>query len=91
MSKKKRVLSGNRPTGRLHWGNYFGATRNWVDIQDEYDCYYFVADWHALTTSYDRSGEVGNDVREILADWLAVGLDPKKCTIFVQSWVPEHA
>jgi tryptophanyl-tRNA synthetase len=91
MSLKKRVLSGNRPTGRLHWGNYFGALRNWIEIQDEYECYYFVADWHALTTGYENSREIFPSIKEILKDWLSCGLDPKKSTIFLQSWVPEHA
>ncbi len=91
MSDKKIVLSGNRPTGKLHWGNYFGALRNWVDIQDQYECYYFVADWHALTTGYDRTQEIAPAVVDVLKDWCAAGLDPDRCTIFIQSWVPEHA
>lgn len=91
MSEKKRVLSGNRPTGRLHWGNYFGALRNWIDIQDKYDCYYFVADWHALTTGYEDTKEIFPSIKEILKDWLASGLDPDEAKIFIQSWVPEHA
>ena len=91
MSDKKRVVSGIRPTGPLHWGNYFGALRNWVDLQDRYDCFYFIADWHALTTSYDRSSELFPAVKEVLKDWLAVGLNPEKSVIFIQSWVPEHA
>lgn len=91
MSKKKRVLSGNRPTGKLHWGNYFGALKNWVELQDKYDCFYFVADWHALTTGYEHPEEIAPSVIDVLKDWLAAGLDPKKSVIFVQSWVPEHA
>jgi len=91
MAAKKRILSGNRPTGRLHWGNYFGALKNWVGLQDEYDCYYFVADWHALTTGYEHTEGICESVKEVLKDWLAAGLDPKKSTIFIQSWVPEHA
>jgi len=91
MAKRKRILSGNRPTGRLHWGNYFGALTNWIKLQDEYDCFYFVADWHALTTGYDRVAEIAPSVKDVLKDWLAAGLDPKKSTIFIQSWVPEHA
>ncbi len=88
---KKRVLSGNRPTGKLHWGNYFGALKNWVTLQDEYDCFYFIADWHALTTGYERTDEIIPSVVEVMKDWLACGLDPKKSTIFIQSLVPEHA
>jgi tryptophanyl-tRNA synthetase len=88
---RKRILSGNRPTGRLHWGNYFGALRNWVRQQDEYDCFYFIADWHALTTSYEDTKGIASSVTEVLKDWLAAGLDPEKSDIFIQSWVPEHA
>ncbi|HPW45948.1 MAG TPA: tryptophan--tRNA ligase [bacterium] len=91
MQSQRRVLSGNRPTGKLHWGNYFGALKNWVDIQDDYECFYFIADWHSLTTGYEESGEIFPLMEEILKDWIACGLDPKKSTIFVQSWVPEHA
>lgn len=91
MSHKKRVLSGNRPTGKLHWGNYFGALKNWVELQGEYDCHYFVADWHALTTGYEHPEEIAPAVVDVLKDWLAAGLDPAKSTIFIQSWVPEHA
>jgi len=91
MSEKKRVLSGNRPTGKLHWGNYFGALKNWVKLQDEYDCFYFIADWHALTTGYENTSEIEPAIKDVLKDWFAVGIDPKKSTIFVQSWVPEHA
>ena len=91
MSPKKRVLSGNRPTGKLHWGNYFGALRNWVELQKEYDCHYFIADWHALTTGYEHPEEIAPSEIDVLKDWLAAGLDPKQSTIFIQSWVPEHA
>lgn len=91
MAKRKRILSGNRSTGKLHWGNYFGALKNWVKLQDEYDCFYFVADWHALTTGYDRVETICPSVKDVLKDWLAAGLDPKKSVIFIQSWVPEHA
>ena len=91
MSHKKRVLSGNRPTGKLHWGNYFGALKNWVSLQDDYECLYFVADWHALTTGYEHPEEIAPAVVDVLKDWLAAGLDPGKSTIFIQSWVPEHA
>ncbi len=80
-----------RPTGRLHIGHYFGALSNWIRMQEEYDCFYFVADWHALTTHYADTSEVARNTFEIATDWLAAGLDPEKCTIFVQSLVPEHA
>ena len=85
------VLSGLRPTGRVHLGNYFGAVRNWVGLQDRYRCYYFVADWHALTTDYADPANVRKATFEATADWLAAGLDPAKSTIFVQSEVKEHA
>ncbi|MCL6481099.1 MAG: tryptophan--tRNA ligase [Firmicutes bacterium] len=88
---RKRVLSGMRPTGRLHIGHYFGALENWLKLQEQYDCYYFVADWHALTTDYADTLQVAQHRIEIVTDWLAVGLDPQKCTLFVQSWVPAHA
>jgi len=80
-----------RPTGRLHIGHYFGALKNWVKLQDQYDCFYFVADWHALTTDYTDASQVARNTIEIGTDWLAAGLDPAKCTLFVQSQVPEHA
>ncbi|MGC1767497.1 MAG: tryptophan--tRNA ligase [Candidatus Acidiferrales bacterium] len=91
MSKRKRVLSGMRPTGRLHLGNYFGALQNWLKLQDEYDCFYFVADWHALTTHYEDTASIAENTRQVATDWLAVGLDPAKSTLFVQSQVLEHA
>ncbi|MFH0799202.1 MAG: tryptophan--tRNA ligase [Pseudomonadota bacterium] len=90
-SNKKRVLSGVRPTGKLHWGNYFGALRNWVELQEKYECFYAVADWHALTTGYEHPEEIFPAVVDVLKDWMAAGLDPAKSTIFIQSWVPEHA
>ena len=90
-TKRKRVLSGMRPTGRLHIGHYFGALSNWLKMQEEYDCFYFVADWHALTTHYADSSQVASNTLEVATDWLAVGLDPKKATLFIQSSVPEHA
>src|SRR5436190_12243040 len=110
--KKSRVLSGMRPTGRLHIGHYFGALQNWMRLQNEvlpagrivaqhaaplqsqepaYDCFYFIADWHALTSDYADTSGVAQNVLEIATDYLAVGLDPKKCVIFQQSQVPEHA
>jgi len=85
------VLSGLRPTGRVHLGNYFGAVRNWVRLQDTYRCYYFVADWHALTSDYADPGRVRQATYDAVADWLAAGMDPEKSTIFVQSEIKEHA
>jgi len=87
---KERVLSGMRPSGKVHLGNYLGALANWVKLQDELDCYYFVADWHALTDDLDTSDVPGNAV-EMVADWLGAGLDPERATLFIQSLVPEHA
>ena len=88
---KPRVLSGMRPSGKLHLGHYWGALRNWVELQDTYDCFYMVADWHALTTEYDNTGAIKDNVREMVIDWLACGIDPAKSTIFRQSWVIDHA
>src|ERR1700736_6554555 len=92
-SKRKRVVSGMRPTGRLHIGHYFGALQNWVHLQNdpEYDCFYFIADWHALTSDYADTSEVAQNTIQIVTDYLAVGLDPLKSVIFQQSLVPEHA
>lgn len=80
-----------RPTGAMHLGHYHGALKNWVRLQDEYDSFFFVADWHALTTHYEERGVMGRYVYDMVTDWLAAGLDPDKCTIFVQSRLPEHA
>lgn len=88
---RPRILSGMRPTGKLHLGHWVGALENWVKLQDEYECYYFVADWHALTTHYDDTSELRDNVQEMVVDWLAVGLDPKQAVFFVQSRLPEHA
>ena len=88
---KKRLLSGMQPTGLLHLGNLEGALANWVRLQDEYDAYYFVADWHALTTMLERTADIERYTREVATDFLAAGLDPEKCAIFVQSHVKEHA
>ncbi len=85
------VLSGLRPTGRVHLGNYFGAVRNWVRLQDSYRCFYFVADWHALTSDYADPARVKEATFDAVADWMAAGLDPERATIFVQSQVKEHA
>ena len=92
-SKKKRVLSGMRPTGKLHIGHYFGALENWVRLQNDptYDCFYFIADWHALTSDYADTSAVAQNTIEIVTDYLAAGLDPQKSVIFQQSLVPEHA
>jgi len=89
--KKGKILSGMRPTGALHLGNYFGALENWVKLQDDYDCYFFVADWHALTTGYEDTSEVKNNINDIIIDWISAGLDPEKCVIFLQSSIKEHA
>ena len=91
--KKKRVVSGMRPTGRLHIGHYFGALQNWVRLQEDptFDCFYFIADWHALTSDYADTSAVAQNTIEIVTDYLAAGLDPKKSVIFQQSLVPEHA
>lgn len=87
----KRVLSGMRPTGPLHIGHYLGALGNWVRLQEEYECFYFVADWHALSTMYDESATLAEYTEEIVKDWLSVGLDPDRSTLFLQSAVLEHA
>ena len=91
MTAEKIVVSGMRPTGKLHLGHYFGVLKNWLELQDKYRCYFFVADWHALTTEYQDPKVLRGASRDILLDWLAVGLDPQRCTIFLQSRVPEHA
>ena len=88
---KKRVLSGMRPTGRLHLGHFFGALSNWLKLQEEYECFFFVADWHALTTHYEDTSSIAENTLQVATDWLAVGLDPAKSTLFVQSQVLEHA
>jgi tryptophanyl-tRNA synthetase len=88
---KKIVLSGLRPTGRVHLGNYWGAVKNWVDLQDQYDCRYFVADLHALTTDYADTSAIRESTIEAVTDWLSVGLDPEKAVVFVQSQVPQTA
>ena len=89
--KKKRILSGMRPTGPLHLGNLHGALANWVNMQDEYDCFFFIADWHALTSDYEAPGAISGYVKEMMIDWLSVGLSPEKSTLFVQSHMKEHA
>lgn len=90
--EKKRILSGMRPTGKLHLGNLHGALANWVELQNKgYDCFYFVADWHALTSDYADTGAIRENSFDMVIDWLSVGLDPQKSTLFVQSAVKEHA
>lgn len=88
---KDRVLSGMQASGRLHLGNLVGALQNWVRLQERYDCFYFVADWHALTTGYANTSQIKDSVNDLLINFLAAGLDPEKCTIFIQSGIPEHA
>ena len=87
----KRVLSGMRPTGSLHLGHYHGVLKNWLELQVEYECLFFVADWHALTTHYDNPEIVESHVWDMVIDWLAAGIDPNQATLFIQSKVPEHA
>src|ERR1700735_25632 len=88
---RPRVLSGMRPTGRLHLGNYMGALYNWVRLQDEYDCYFFIADLHALTTDYADPTSLRQNIRDVALDFLSAGLDPERCTVFIQSHVPQHS
>jgi tryptophanyl-tRNA synthetase len=90
---RKRILSGMRPTGKLHLGNLHGALSNWIALQNHggYDCYYFVADWHALTSDYATTGEIRANTIDMVIDWLSAGLDPEKSTLFVQSTIKEHA
>lgn len=91
LNQPVRVLSGMRPTGRLHLGHYHGVLKNWLDMQHEHQCFFFVADWHALTTQYDAPDQIPQHTRDMLIDWLAVGINPNEATLFVQSQVPEHA
>jgi tryptophanyl-tRNA synthetase len=88
---RQRIMSGMRPTGNLHLGNYFGALENWIRLQNEYDCFFSIVDWHALTTGYEDTSGIKDNVMEMAIDWLSAGLDPKKCTIFLQSNVKEIA
>ncbi len=88
---KQRVVSGMRPTGRLHIGHYHGVLENWIKMQDSYDCFFFVADWHSLTTEYADTSGIAQSIREMVLDWVAFGLDPEKCIIFRQSLVPHHS
>ncbi len=91
MSEQKTVLSGMRSTGKIHLGNYFGALKNWIELQDSYRCYYFAADWHALTSDYADPSQIADNSIDMVIDWIAAGLDPVRSTIFVQSMVPDHA
>jgi tryptophanyl-tRNA synthetase len=88
---RQTIVSGARPTGRLHLGNYHGALKNWLRLQQEHDCLFFVADWHALTTDWAESRDIGPSTIEMVLDWLAIGIDPARCTMFQQSAVPAHA
>ena len=91
MPVKKRILSGMRPTGPLHLGNLHGALNNWIDMQETYDCFFFIADWHALTSDYENTAKISDFTRALVLDWLSAGLSPQKSTFFVQSRVKEHA
>lgn len=91
MIKKQRILSGMRPTGPLHLGNYHGALANWVNMQDQYECFFFIADWHALTSDYEDTQFITENISQMMIDWLSVGLSPEKSTLFVQSQIKEHA
>src|SRR4030067_3006853 len=86
-----RVLSGMRPTGRLHLGHYHGVLKNWVKLQSEYECFFFVADWHALTTHYEDPHIIEESVWDMVVEWLAAGVDPNNATLFIQSRGPAHA
>jgi len=89
--KRPRILSGMRPTGALHLGNYMGALENWVALQDKYECFFFIADWHSLTSDYADPSAIRGNVIDVATDWLAAGLDPARSTLFIQSLVPQHA
>lgn len=88
---RKRVLSGMRPSGKLHLGHYLGVLVNWRTLQEDHDCFFFAADWHALTTEYENTGVIRESVDDMVIDWMAAGIDPKKATLFIQSHLPEHA
>ncbi|WP_289285257.1 tryptophan--tRNA ligase, partial [Methylophaga sp. UBA1918] len=89
--QSRRIVSGMRPTGQLHLGHYHGVLKNWIKLQHEFDCFFFVADWHALTTHYEDSSIIENSVWEMVIDWLAAGIEPSTASLFLQSKVPEHA
>lgn len=88
---KKRVLSGMRPTGKLHLGHLHGTLQNWIELQNEYDCFFFAADWHALTSEYENTGGIKDSIQDMVIDWLSAGIDPEKSTLFIQSKILEHA
>jgi tryptophanyl-tRNA synthetase len=89
--QKKRIVSGMRPTGKLHLGHVHGALNNWRSLQDDYECFYFIADWHALTSEYEHTEIIRESTRDIIIDWISVGLDPKRSVFFIQSSIKEHA
>ncbi|MBW1900826.1 MAG: tryptophan--tRNA ligase [Deltaproteobacteria bacterium] len=89
--KRKRIVSGMRPTGKLHLGHLHGALLNWKKLQEEYECFYFIADWHALTSEYSDTGIIRESINDIIIDWISVGLDPEACTFFIQSQIKEHS
>lgn len=91
MAIKKRIMSGMRPTGQLHLGHYFGVLTNWIELQNEFDCFFSIADWHALTTKFDKTYDLKQNVLEVAMDWLSCGIDPEVSTIYLQSLVPETA
>src|SRR5215813_1630581 len=91
VTEQKVVLSGMRSTGKIHLGNYFGALKNWIELTDRYRCYYFAADWHALTSDYADPSQIAQNTIDMVIDWIAAGLDPERSTIFIQSMVPDHA
>lgn len=91
MTNKKRIMSGMRPTGKLHIGHYMGVLKNWIAFQDEYESFFCVADWHALTTKYDQTENLRQNILDVVMDWVASGIDPEKSTIYVQSLIPETA
>ena len=90
-TNKKRIMSGMRPTGKLHIGHYMGVLRNWISFQDDYKCYFAVADWHALTTKYDQTKDLKQNIVDVVTDWIACGIDPDKSVIYLQSLIPETA
>ncbi|MEI7474600.1 MAG: tryptophan--tRNA ligase [bacterium] len=91
MSDKKRIMSGMRPTGKLHLGHYMGVLRNWIDFQNEYECFFSIADWHALTTKYDKTEDLKENIVNVALDWIASGINPEQSTVYIQSLVPETA
>jgi len=90
-TEKKRVVSGMRTTGKLHLGHFHGVLTNWLDFQQQYDCFFFAADWHALTSEFQHPEIVSESIQDLFLDWLSVGIDPEKVTLFIQSKIKEHA